>query len=100
MSDELTENGNETIIARFSFPENGRPYQIEAAKSVLKHGEEYEVDHIEVFPWYTDVFLKGISGKFNSVQFDFTKDGEPYDPVRDRANYTWQSKMYGGEANV
>lgn len=36
---------------------------------LLKVGQEYEIEDIEVRGWNTKIFLKGFEGSFNSVWF-------------------------------
>lgn len=38
-------------------------------RKILKLGEQYEVEKVEVHSWHTKVWLVGIEGKFNSVHF-------------------------------
>jgi len=38
--------------------------------NLLNVGDTYTVDHTEVHSWHTKVFLKEVSGGFNSVLFD------------------------------
>ena len=46
-------------------------------------GDVFTVEKIDMRSWYTDVYLKGIAGAFNSVNFEFLKDGEPHDIFND-----------------
>ena len=85
-------DGTCEIVAVFSKPDCGREFDLEQAKQKLKFMEHYKVKRIEVYPYYTDVYLRGIEGRFNSVMFDFFAGGEPYDPTSDRRNFTWQTK--------
>ncbi len=87
---------DESVYAIFSHPENGRSVERIEANNILVVGKKYAVERISVFPYSTDVYLKGIDSKFNSVFFDFEKDGKAYDPTKDKENWTWQSQKYGG----
>jgi hypothetical protein len=40
---------------------------------VLEFGKTYEVENVEVHPWHTKVFLKGIDGYFNSIWFEINE---------------------------
>ena len=82
------------IVAIFSCPENGRKYEQEKVQELLVVGQRYDVEGIAVYPYSTEVHLKGFDYKFNSVFFDFEKDGKEYDPTKDKANWTWQSQIY------
>lgn len=82
------------IVAVFSRPDCGREFEQEQAKKKLKFMEQYNVKRIEVYPYYTDVYLRGIKGKFNSVMFDFFAGGEPYDPTSDRRNFALQTRAF------
>lgn len=42
----------------------------------LKLGETYEVEYADVGGYYTSVYLKGFKKGFNSVCFEFYKDGK------------------------
>jgi hypothetical protein len=49
---------------------NGRDYDHKDAKIALTIGGTYTVDHIDVFDWYSRVFLKEVPEKaFNTVIF-------------------------------
>lgn len=66
------------LYAIFMYPENGYNCDIENVKKVgLKVGEKYEVEDLSMGQSNTSVFLKGIEGCFNSVQFEFEEDGKP-----------------------
>ena len=49
----------------------------------LELGRKYEVKHIEMGGWHTDVWLEGYRGSFNSVHFDFYVDDMPHDIYND-----------------
>lgn len=68
------------MYAKFTHPDYGFDCNIEFAKEVgLVVGEKYEVDYISMGQSDTSVYLKGVKGVFNSIQFDFEEDGEPID---------------------
>lgn len=53
-------------------------------KTGLKVGEKYEVDYISMGQSYTSIYLKGVEGCFNSVQFEFQEaNGAPVNIYRD-----------------
>ena len=81
MSEEMT------VYATYSHPDNGRELESVETKNILVVGKRYEVDKFCVFPFSTDVYLKGIGRRFNSVFFDFERNGEAYDPTRDIKNW-------------
>lgn len=62
------------IEAYFCYPENGTNYDIKESARLLEENQRYEVDYIIVHRFHTDVFLKGFSHNFNSVQFEFFWD--------------------------
>ena len=50
--------------------EGGYEYEREAAKTMMDVGEVYIVDRTEVSGWRTDVYLRGVPGKWNSALFE------------------------------
>lgn len=78
-----------TIYAVFSHPENGREAERKWTNKMLKVGVKYNVKSIKVFPYFTSVCLDGVDGLFNSVFFDFEKNGEAYDPTKDTKNWSF-----------
>lgn len=42
-------------------------------RGLLFHGRKYVVVGVEVYPWYTNIRLMGVNGKFNSVCFSLTR---------------------------
>ena len=73
------------LYAIFMYPDNGYYGDIECVKKTgLKIGEKYEVDYISMGQSYTSIYLKGIEGCFNSVQFEFQEaSGAPVNIYRD-----------------
>lgn len=73
------------LYAIFEYPEAGHDCDIEYAKKMgLKEKEKYEVDYISMGQSYTSIYLKGIEGNFNSVQFEFQEpNGAPVNIYRD-----------------
>lgn len=67
------------LTAKFTHPENGTEYHQSVAKAKLEVGIEYEVRSVVMDRYYTDIYLVGPTGAFNSVLFDFFEDGEPCD---------------------
>jgi len=54
----------------------GYPCQVDRANEYLTIGETYEVDHIDVWSWHSDVYLVGFDKGFNTTLF-----GEYYEPT-------------------
>jgi hypothetical protein len=55
----------------FNHPNDGMAYDIDLAKKHLVLGKVYTIEHILVYPFYTEIFLEGLPClPFNSVQFD------------------------------
>ena len=72
------------LYAKFMYPNNGHDCDVEYAKQMgLKVGKKYEVEDISMGQSYTSIYLKGINGSFNSVQFEFEESGKPIDIYRD-----------------
>ena len=69
--------------AIFSYPNNGtQSDQKKIHDAGLVEGLAYIVRDVVVHGWYTDVYLEGYHGPFNSVFFDFlAPSGEPCDIV-------------------
>lgn len=66
------------LTAVYNYPENGyRPI------SELEVGKEYCVVDVCMGQSNTSIRLDGISGGFNSVNFDFFKDGKPHNIYKD-----------------
>lgn len=66
------------LHARFNHPDWGMEYERRTANKVLKVGERYPVQDIQMGSWRTDVYLCGFDIAFNSVLFDFEgENGEP-----------------------
>lgn len=49
----------------------------------LTLGESYEVTYVSMGQSHTNIYLKGIEGCFNTVNFDFYEDGKPINIFRD-----------------
>jgi uncharacterized protein (DUF4213/DUF364 family) len=74
----MEQEGRQVLTAIYNYPENGyRPAE------ELVVGQEYEVEDVSMGQSYTSIFLKGYTGVFNSVQFDFYENGKPHDIFRD-----------------
>lgn len=68
--------------ALLSYPEYGYDYDKEKVKK-LDSGRFYEIDRISMGQSHTSIFLKGIQGCFNSVQFTFyNRERQPIDIYR------------------
>ena len=66
------------LYAKFMYPDYGYDCDVEFAKKMgLEVGEKYEVEDLSMGGSHTSIFLKGIKGGFNSVQFEFEEDGKP-----------------------
>jgi len=50
--------------------DGGHEYEREAAKTMMDIGETYIVDRTDVGAWRTDVYLRGVPGKWNSTLFE------------------------------
>lgn len=61
----------------------------------LELGKTYEVDYADVGRCHTDVYLKGFSHPFNSVCFDYYKDGEEIDIVEEYIDSYYQKYKRG-----
>lgn len=72
------------ITAKFTHPENGSDLARELSRKYLTVGKEYEVVGGEIYTYYSYVYLKGCDKAFNTVQFDFYKDGEPIDIIQEK----------------
>ena len=60
------------VYAVFKYPENGWNADIQKAKDAgLVVGKRYEMWDADVGSWNTTIYLCGVSGGFNSVQFEF-----------------------------
>ena len=46
----------------------------ESKKAGLEVGRKYELDNASVGRWISYIYLSGVSGRFNSVMFDFTDE--------------------------
>lgn len=74
----------EKVMARFLYPDHGTRFNIETAqKAGLEKGKEYEVRKILMGQSSTSIFLEGLKGSFNSVQFEFFEGGKPLNIFRD-----------------
>lgn len=66
------------LKAIYNYPDNGfHPIK------ELEVGKEYTVSDVSMGQSYTSIFLKEIPGCFNSVNFDFFKDGKPHNIYKD-----------------
>lgn len=75
------------IYARFVYPDNGYKSQSEYMKQHFKVGDKYIVKDADVGRYFTDVYLEGINGCFNSVFFEYSDDrGNPVDIIKEYCN--------------
>lgn len=72
------------ITAKFTHPENGSELSRELSSKYLTEGGEYEVVGGEIYTYYSYVYLKGFEKAFNTVQFDFYKDGQPINIIEEK----------------
>lgn len=73
------------VKARFMYPNNGRVFDKDRAKTAgLICGKDYDVESINMGQSMTYIFLAGLDGAFNSVQFDFYEDGLPINIYSDK----------------
>lgn len=63
------------IVAKLINVTGGYEVDRDNAKKYLILGNQYEVERIDIHSSCTDVYLKGVNAKFNSVNFEFYKDG-------------------------
>lgn len=66
------------LKAVYNYPENGH-YPIKE----LEVGREYTVCGVSMGGSYTSIELEEVEGCFNSVNFDFFKDGKLHDIYKD-----------------
>lgn len=66
------------LTAVYNHPEAGYNPILE-----LEVGKEYGVAMVSMGGCYTNIWLEGFSRAFNSVNFDFFKDGKPHDIYKD-----------------
>lgn len=66
------------LIAVYNYPDNGY-HPIEE----LVVGKGYTVSDVSMGGFHTSIYLKEVKGSFNSVNFDFFKDGKPHDIYKD-----------------
>ena len=66
------------LTAIYNYPENGFHPILE-----LEEGKEYRVKNVSMGGSFTYIELEGYEGSYNSVNFDFYKDGIPHDIFRD-----------------
>lgn len=72
------------ITAKYTHPNNGSELNRELSQSLLTEGAEYEVVYGEIYSYCSYVYFRGCDKAFNTVQFDFYKDGEPIDIVKEK----------------
>ena len=71
------------LYAKFMYPDYGLDCDvIHAVRAGLKVGEKYEVEDLSMGQSHTSIFLKGINGAFNSIQFEFFEDDNKVDIFR------------------
>lgn len=64
----------------------------------LELGKTYEVDYADVDRCHTYVYLKGFSHPFNSVCFDYCKDGKEIDIVEEYIDSYYQKYKRGEQS--
>lgn len=62
-------SGHKVVVTQASIYDGSESDQ-EKARKLLKIGEIYQVERTKVYSCHTDVFIKGVSGHFNSVTFE------------------------------
>lgn len=69
------------IYARFVAPDAGYDSDQQKVRAAsLELDKRYVLDDASVGSWFTDVWLEGVSGTFNSVHFEFEDEaGNPVD---------------------
>ena len=72
------------LYAKFLYPDHGlEADRIRVRELGLEVGKMYKVRDVEMGGWYTDIWLEGYKGSFNSVHFEFYEDGEEIDIYED-----------------
>ena len=71
------------LKAKFVLPQAGYFRDQDVASTFLIEGWTYEVDRVVMSQSHTSIWLKGYPVPFNSVQFEFYKDGEKHDIYND-----------------
>ena len=80
------------LTAIYNHPDAGyRPIE------ELEVGKEYCVVDVCMGQSNTSIFLEGLSGGFNSVNFDFFKDGNPHNIYKDPNYNPYIRKAYIAE---
>ena len=72
------------ITAKFAYPQNGHDHDVWAAGELLEPNGIYEVVGGEIHTYYSYVYLKGFDVPFNTVQFEFFKDNQPIDIIKEK----------------
>ena len=83
------------VYARFIDPDAGWDHDKETCvKAGLIRGNLYRVSDVNMFGWYTDIYLEEFGNlAFNSVHFEFEEDGELIDIYRDhRFNHCMEDR--------
>lgn len=93
-----------TLRAIVSSLTNGYPHDQELLQKLgLKLGDSFEVQSVDVGDWRTTFHLVDFPGEyFNSVNFEFEKDGQPHDIMRDPEYNPYaalQQRILAREAN-
>lgn len=71
------------LQAKYTKPNAGYDWDKKRCQELLKLGELYEVHYVSMGQSHTHIYLEGIDGCFNSVNFDFYENGEPIIIQRD-----------------
>lgn len=71
------------LQAKYTKPNEGYDGDQKMCRENLTLGESYEVTYVSMGQSHTNIFLKGIEGCFNTVNFDFYEDGKPINIFRD-----------------
>ena len=70
------------LTAKYLHTDVGTTFDQWNGETKLELGKEYRVRKVDMAPFYTDIQLDGVDGKFNSLLFDFFEDGKPIDIYR------------------
>lgn len=71
------------LQAKYTKPNAGYDGDQKMCRENLTLGELYEVTYVSMGQSHTNIYLKGIEGCFNTVNFDFYEDGKPINIFRD-----------------
>lgn len=71
------------LQAKYTKPNAGYDWDKKMCQENLTLGELYEVRNVCMGQSHTHIYLEGIDGCFNSINFEFYEDGEPINIFKD-----------------